>query len=285
MTDTSQSYKELGIPYFREVFELLDGTFKSRGIPYYLLGATAISLELLKDNIRPSRGTKDIDFAIMVSSYADYQDLIEELKTKGFVNVTDPWTFYHKGFDIAIDILPFGEIEENNTVNFNERNVDFHVLGMSVILSEEDLTTIQIEEKIANIPSLPGMILLKLVAWSDRPEKRENDLGDILLIINKYYWLMSDFIIDNHQDLLELLTEDGEISQRIVASRVLGREAAKYLQQSDQLRQRIFKVLEENINDHYQSAIAKDWAVKLDQPLDYTLSLLQSFLSGINERL
>ena len=221
----------------------------------------------------------------MVSSYADYQGLIEELKEKGFVNVTDPWTFYNKGFDIAIDILPFGEIEENNTVNFNERNVDFHVLGMSVILSKEDANTIQIDEKIANVPSLPGMILLKLVAWSDRPEKRENDLGDILLIINKYYWFMSDFIIDNHHDLLELLTEDGDKSQRIVASRVLGREASKYLKQSNQLRERIFQVLEQNINDNYKSAIAKDWAVKLDQSLDYTLSLLQSFLSGINERL
>lgn len=79
MKPTSQSYKELGIPYFKEVFDLLDDTFKSKGIPYYLLGATAISLELLKDNIRPSRGTKDIDFAIMLSSYADYQGLIKVL--------------------------------------------------------------------------------------------------------------------------------------------------------------------------------------------------------------
>lgn len=125
MKDISKSYKELGITFFFEVFDLIDERFKSREIPYYLLGATAISLELLKDGIKPSRGTKDIDFAIMVSSYGDYERLIEEIKKKGFVNVTDPWTFYHKEFDVAIDILPFGQIEENNTVNFNERNIDF----------------------------------------------------------------------------------------------------------------------------------------------------------------
>ncbi|EON78141.1 hypothetical protein ADIS_1338 [Lunatimonas lonarensis] len=285
MTDISKSYKELGIDHIKEVFDLLDETFKAREIPYYLLGATAIALELLKDGIKPARGTKDIDFAIMISSYADYQGLIDDLKEKGFVNVTDPWTFYHKAFEIAIDILPFGEIEENNTVNFNERNVDFHVLGMHVVLSQEDLATVYIEEKVANIPSLPGMILLKLVAWSDRPEKRENDLGDILLIIKNYYWMMSEFIIDNHTDLLEVLTDDGENSQRIVASRVLGREAAKYLKQSDQLKERILQVLEQNINEKYKSAIAKNWAVKLDESLDYTLSLLQSFLTGIKERI
>lgn len=66
MTDISKSYKELGMPYFKEVFDLLDETFKSREIPYYLLGATALSLELLKDGIKPSRGSKNIDFAIMM---------------------------------------------------------------------------------------------------------------------------------------------------------------------------------------------------------------------------
>ena len=285
MTDISKSYKELGIPHFKEVFDLLDETFKSRGITYYLLGSTAISLELLKDGIKPSRGTKDIDFAIMVSSYSDYRGLIEELENKGFKNVTDPWTYYHRGFDIAVDILPFGEIEENNTVNFTERNIDFHVLGMSIILSAEESRTVRIDDKIANIPSLPGMVLLKLVAWSDRPETRENDIGDILLIITKYFWMMSDSIIEDHNDLLEFLGEDGEISQRIVASRVLGREAAKFLQLSNPLKERILQVIEHNINNQFQSAIAKHWAAKLDQTIEYTLSLLEAFLIGIKERL
>lgn len=285
MKDISKSYKELGINYFKEVFDLIDDTFKSQRVPYYLLGATAISLELLKDGIKPSRGTKDIDFAIMVSSYGDYQRIIEEIKKKGFINVTDPWTFYHKVYDIAIDILPFGEIEENNTVNFNQRNIDFHVLGMSTVLVTEGSNTVQIDEKIVNIPSLPGMILLKLVAWSDRPEKRENDLGDILLIISKYYWFMFDFVHEHHPDLLDLLKDDGENSQRIVAARVLGREAAGFLQYSHQLKERIFSVLEQNINSQFQSAIAKEWAGKLDESIEYALSLLEAFFTGIKERL
>lgn len=283
MTSTSQSYKELGIPYFREVFELLDETFKSRSIPYYLLGATAISLELLKDGKKPPRGSKDIDFAIMISTKDEYEEFTIELEKKGFVKVAAPWTFRHPGFDIVVDVLPFGEIEENYTVNFNERNTDLHVLGFKEVMSAP--SQVKIEETLVNIPTLPGMIILKIVAWSDRPEERENDLGDILLIISEYFWLMYDFIIDNHPDLLDLLTEEGDMSQRIVASRVLGREAAKYLLQSAKLKERIFQVLEQNVNDQYQSAIANDWAVKLGQPLDYTLSLLQSFLSGINERL
>ena len=84
-------------------------------------------------------------------------------------------------FKVAIDLLPFGEIEENYTVNFNERYTDLHVLGFSEVL--EEAVQVEIEEKIANIPPLPGMVILKLIAWSDRPEERENDLSDILKII------------------------------------------------------------------------------------------------------
>lgn len=219
----------------------------------------------------------------MISSIGEYGEFTVELEKKGFVKVSAPWTFRHPEFDIVVDVLPFGEIEENYTVNFNERYTDLHILGLKEVLSEP--TQVEIGEVLVNIPTLPGMIILKIVAWSDRPEERENDLGDILLIISQYYWMMSDFIIDNHSDLLELLTDDGELSQCLVASRVLGREAAKYLLLSKPLRDRILFVLEQNINAQYQSAIAKDWAVKLDQPLDYTISLLESFLTGIKEHL
>lgn len=283
MSNTSESYKQLGIPFFKEVFNLLDRTFKEMDIPYYLLGATAISLELLKDGIKPPRGTKDIDFAIMISSKAEYEQFSAELQKKGFVKVAAPWTFRHPGYDIVVDILPFGKIEENYTENFNQRHTDLHVLGLKEVMS--DPAQVEIDDTLVNIPTLPGMIILKLVAWSDRPEERENDLGDILWIISEYYWLMSDFIIDHHSDLLELLEEDGELSQRLLSARVLGREAAKYLKQSKPLKNRILVVLENNINENYQSTIAKEWAVKLDQSLEYTLSILDGFLTGIKEKL
>jgi predicted nucleotidyltransferase len=281
MKNSSQSYKELGIPYFKEVFDLLDKTFKARGIPYYLLGATAIALELLKDGIKPARGTKDIDFAIMISSKSEYEAFTKDLEEKGFTKVTAPWTFRHPEFDIVIDILPFGEIEENYNVNFNQLQTDLHVLGFTEVMSES--TQVKIEDILVNIPTLQGIIILKLIAWSDRPEERENDLGDILLIISKYYMLMWNHILENHFDLLEDLKDDGEKSQRLIASRVLGREAANILKKSEKVQERIYRVLEDNLTKAFESAIAKDWAIKLDEPVNYTLSLLGSFFTGIKE--
>ena len=106
------------------------------GIPYYLIGVSAIALELLKKGIKPSRGTKDIDFAIMISNMSEYENISQALIKNGYNKVKAPWTFYSDKYNVAIDILPFGEIEEQHTINFNKRNADLHVLGFSEVLEE-----------------------------------------------------------------------------------------------------------------------------------------------------
>src|SRR5690554_2337263 len=172
MNTSNQSYKELAIPFFKETFDCIDQIMKDHQVPFYLIGVNAMALELLKKGIKPSRGTKDIDFAIMISSMDKYEEISQSLVQNGYNKVKAPWTFYSDKYNVAIDILPFGQIEENDTINFNKRYSDLHVLGFREVL--EEAVEVEIEEKVVNIPPLPGMIVLKLVAWSDRPEEREN---------------------------------------------------------------------------------------------------------------
>lgn len=49
MSTSKQSYKELAIPHFKEVFDIIDRVLTGLGIPYYLIGVSAISLELLQN--------------------------------------------------------------------------------------------------------------------------------------------------------------------------------------------------------------------------------------------
>ena len=58
MNTSGQTYKELAIPYFEEVFRIIDDVLSRKNIPYYLVGANAIALELLERGHKPSRGTK-----------------------------------------------------------------------------------------------------------------------------------------------------------------------------------------------------------------------------------
>ena len=75
MSTSNQTYKELAIPYFKETFDCIDEVMQEFKIPYYLIGVSAIALELLREGIKPSRGTKDIDFAIMLSSAKAYENI------------------------------------------------------------------------------------------------------------------------------------------------------------------------------------------------------------------
>jgi predicted nucleotidyltransferase len=217
MSTSNQTYKQLSIPYFKEVFDCIDKVMIKLNVPYYLIGASAIALELLKEGIKPSRGTKDIDFAIMIASLQEFETIVEELSSYGFNKVEAPWTLYNDKFNVAIDLLPFGEIEENFTINFNERYTDLHVLGFSEVLQNPE--TVHIEEKSVQIPSLPGMVILKLIAWSDRPEERDSDLYDILRIIEYYFDLNFDEIVEHHNDTFP---DDDDLDQLKIAARVLG---------------------------------------------------------------
>lgn len=221
MSTSSQTYKKLAIPHFKEVFDIVDDIMHRHQTPYYLIGASAIALEFLKNDIKPGRGTRDIDFAIMTPSHDAYQTVCKALLDHGFRERDFPYRFYIEKFNVVIDILPFGDIEQNHTINFSDKKIEMHVLGMREVLAEA--IAIPIEDREVHIPSLPGMVILKLVAWSDRPENRENDLADILKIIQHYFHLAFDEIVELHNDTFP---EDEEIDHMLVAARVLGRKSS-----------------------------------------------------------
>lgn len=279
MSTSNQTYKELAIPYFKEVFDCIDEVMLKLNVPYYLIGANAIALELLKDGIKPSRGTKDIDFAIMISSRKEFEEITIELEKFGFNKVEAPWTLYNDNFNIVVDLLPFGEIEEKFTENFNERSIDLHVLGFSEVLNES--TSVQIEEKSIQIPSLPGMIILKLIAWSDRPEERDSDLFDILRIVEHYFELNFDEIVEHHNDTFP---EEGDIDQLKIAARVLGRKSSHFLNISEAINDRILKTINDNVVEAKKSAIAKQWIRNKEWDLEYAVQILEALKLGLIEK-
>ncbi len=244
-------------------------------IPCYLVGVSAIALEMLKKGIKPGRGTKDIDFAVMITGILAYEHISSELEQRSFKKVAAPYTFYSDVFKVAIDILPFGETEQNYTINFDQRHTDLHLLGFREVL--EEAVQVQIGEKIANIPPLSVMVILKLIAWSDRPEERNDDLSDILKIIQHYYELKWDEIVEQHYDILNRDPFD----HLLIAAEVLGRNSRLYLQKSEAISTRVLKVLEANLEDASKSAIAKEWARKTDTNIAYAYRMLHAFYRGI----
>jgi predicted nucleotidyltransferase len=145
----------------------------------------------------------------------------------------------------------------------------------------ENSESVYIEEKLVQIPSLPGMVILKLIAWSDRPEERDTDLYDILRIIEYYFDLNFDEIVEYHNDIFP---EDGDLDQLRISARVLGRKASQYLNVSEAINERILKTLNENVVDAKNSQIAKQWVIKKEWGLEYAVQILEEFKQGIIDK-
>lgn len=116
-----------------------------------------------------------------------------------------------------------------------------------------------------------------MIAWSDRPEERVDDLSDILKIIEHYHDLKWDEIVEKHYDLL--INE--RYDELLISAEVLGRNSKLYLQKSEAISERILDVLETNLEDTANSKIARIWAAKLDKEIKYTFSLLSAIYEGI----
>ncbi|MCB0762584.1 MAG: nucleotidyl transferase AbiEii/AbiGii toxin family protein [Flavobacteriales bacterium] len=277
MIDTSQIFKELGIPYFREVFEIIDRTMMAHGVPYYLVGATSLALQLLQKGQRPMRATRDVDFAIMIGSNKQYDAIVDSLVEEGFAKFNVPHRIQHRGYHTMVDLLPFGDIEENDTVHFNNREVELHVLGFNQVLKEAKELTIEGFQ--LKVPPMEGMIVLKMVAWSDRPEHRGSDLDDILLIIKRYFDFAEDEIYEHHHDLFG--SDDFDFNR--ISAQVLGRKAGEILNRYDPLKNRILGVLEKELISQESSKIALQWARIMDQTVEHTQKILESFMNGLRE--
>ena len=274
------SFKELGLPYFKEVFALVDEVMINHQTPYYLIGATAISLKLMQEGYRPSRGTKDIDFAIMVSSLAKYDEIKKDLIAKGFNKVESEITLYHPEYNTTIDLLPFGEVEEQNTEQFTQRKIDLVVLGYRETLEHTEKIIID-EHLVVNIPPLPAITMLKLISWSDRPEIRSQDLDDIYLIISKYFDIATDEIYEQHADLLEM----EPFNRFLIAARLLGRKISVYLHKSETVKTRVLQILRQQVKSSDDHEIVIQWAQKHDLTVGASRQLLLELQHGIEESL
>jgi predicted nucleotidyltransferase len=119
-------------------------------------------------------------------------------------------------------------------------------------------------------------VILKLIAWDDRPEVRRDDIDDIAEIIKNYFHLNDVVIFEQHSDLF---TDDIELDE--VASQFLGRELGKIVSGNRRLIARIYRILENGMND--KSNLAELFAIESGETIEHSKSLISHIMKGINE--
>lgn len=275
VTDFSKIRQEKSI---LKILEALERGFVKFDIDYYLVGAVAreVWMRGLKD-ITPRRATSDIDFGILIKDNAHFAALKDYLiRKEGFRGYKENAYVLIAPDHRQIDILPFGEIEKEGKVAVKGTGMTTLFLDGMKEVFEEGVPEVSFEEKITfKVCTLPGIVLLKLIAYDDRPEIRRDDLIDIADILFHFFNIYDELIWNKHNDLFE-----DDVSLEKISSRVLGREMGKILKRNDKLKKRVIGILAASSS---AKAIAEVIAGTLDKTVDEIDEWLHEIILGINE--
>lgn len=150
--------------------------------------------------------------------------------------------------------------DKNDEVSFEGTGLTSLYMPGFMEIYESGLPELDLEgEHRFKFCTLPGIVILKLIAWEDRPEIRRDDLKDILIILAHFFEMYTDQIYAHHSDLFG----DNDFRLNLIASRVMGREMKKIAIRNEKLNERLTNLLEKNTMDVNTREIGKlmaNWA-------------------------
>ncbi len=264
---------------FRNALLAVEHACLSLQLNFYILGALAKEIWFRNQRI-PSRGTRDVDIAVFVTDESQFQQLKQLLiESHSFLDSKENAFVLHAPGSIQVDILPFGQLEVSDGVAVSGSELSrIKVNGFQEVYFRNIASVRVLEDRHYKIATLPGLVLLKLIAFDDRPEQRDKDPLDCLAIIEHYFELQSDLIWDSHNDLF---TESPNLKR--IAARVIGREMRRSLDENLQLRERIESILQSHIMLREKSAFVMTMASQVYTSVEDCTGYLAEILAGIGE--
>jgi predicted nucleotidyltransferase len=271
-----------------EAMAALQRGFGQFGVDFYIVGAVARDIWLSQIYNEPERRTtKDLDLAVFINNTAEYETL-------------QAWLISHEGFipasssafcllypspvgNVTVDLMPFGTIaDEAGDVYFSGLGMEhISTVGFMEVLAEAATVTTPAGEQ-WRVVTLPGIVVLKLVAWQDRPEMRGKDAVDVWNLLEAYFNLITDEIYTQHLDLFtEQEAADSTNLMLLVGARVLGRQVQQLVADRP-VQTRLLTLLADQLALGERSPLAR--AISRNGPdLGVSLATLAALRTGIEE--
>lgn len=236
-----------------EILCILDEVASKAETPFLLIGAMArdFLFEYYFD-IQAPRATLDVDIGIKVRDWKTYNELLAELLKLKYVKKTNlEHRIEYKS--VLIDIVPFGNImsKENGLVVWQfDKDVTLNVLVFqSVLDSSIEICVQNSPPLIIKLPSIPGLLALKLISWYHAYPNRSKDAKDIKFILNNYEFTIDDEELFSHEDILK----KEKFDTKYAAIRVMGREIRRML--DDNEFEYLKTILTEEFNEEYSKLV------------------------------
>jgi len=243
-------------PAIAEMLTDLEAVFSKFGIDFYLVGAVARDIHLsANEQLTSARGTKDVDLAITISDEGQYNQVKAALVETGQFEAheTEAIKLMYKN-SVEVDLLPFGDIEQpNRNVRLTDPTFVLNMPGFTEIypfVKDFEVGNGQI----IKVCTMEGIVLLKLIANNDRPQ-RTKDITDIEHIIQSYFELYDDDVYMVHYEILELYDTNNSDYIQLVCARLIGRKMKMMLEDSPELAQRIIAILSKRETARWQAML------------------------------
>ncbi|KOO05780.1 nucleotidyl transferase AbiEii/AbiGii toxin family protein (plasmid) [Vibrio chagasii] len=228
MTSTYTSKHSLNQEFIEALSYVVKVT-NALDIPYFIAGATA--RDIVMHGIfghAPGRATADIDTAIFVNTWVQFEDIKTSLISSGLIETDLVHRLREPKSGYPVDILPFGDLEDD------ERRIQWppkHEETMSVIGFKEAFESsikVVIDGLTFNVASLPGIALMKLIAWGERGNENSKDASDFFLLMNKYQLIHQDRLWESY------VPQDFDWNVELVTAFLLGFDVRDILKEESE---------------------------------------------------
>jgi len=245
LLDLSGKIDDLTVSFYETVIRVIENL----NIQYFVVGASARDIIFQYGyDIKPIRATRDIDIGIYISSWNDFDKLSNKLIESGkFIKSKESQRFLYND-SIWLDVIPFGSIENNeSSVVWPPENVThLNVLGYKEAFNNTIYVRLKFEPPLdIKVASIPGLVILKLISFSDRSSLSNKDASDLAYIIDNYIDAGNqERLFEEHRDLLD----EDEFKFNLAGARMLGRDISRIISQDT--KQAIIEILESETDDN-----------------------------------
>jgi predicted nucleotidyltransferase len=261
----------------------IDSACKGVGVPFFLVGALArdILLHHLRGVARSPRLTLDVDVAVAVESWDHFEELRQELLNDyDFETSKMPHRLLAPG-PIVVDLVPFGAVEDDRHYITLPPDDSFELSVVGFREALEMTETILLDGTDIRVIPLSAFGPLKLLAWSERRLQTTRDAEDFCFVLTSFWEAETERMLEDHVDLFE--AEDGD--NDFIGARAYGREAARFVARSVQLRTALMEILSRETVSIHESTLAVDMGQGCSYSYERRFEILERFTRGLNESL
>jgi predicted nucleotidyltransferase len=268
-------------PHILEIIGAFQGILGDQAYDFLLIGASA--RDMIMNGVHGlgiSRQTNDVDFALFVPEWGNYHFVMEKLIGSGLflaTKVTHKLIFKEA---YEIDIVPFGNIQNaQGQYTWPPDQIKAMNVAGFVEVNEAGIQ-IDIDGLHFRVASIPGICVMKLLAWHDRGRSDNRDGKDLGFILSNYIDLKYDDLYTLHEDLMN----DENFDRFVVTARIMGRDIFDILKSNQIALSKIKQIIESETKDEEYSRLAL--SMKEGGIMSYRIAYLclSALLAGLEDK-